>query len=81
MRKPTHPSKILLVWLENQLNLEEGELESFLAEDTRCNIDLTIKLSKLTGTTEELWTNLQKSCDVYNGEEGVYNYNNEHTAF
>lgn len=75
-RAPSHPGEILLRDFLEPMNLSQSELATRLGIPfQRVNQivrgkrsvtpDTALRLSKLFGTSVELWLNLQLACDVY----------------
>ena len=75
-RKPTHPGEILLEEFAKPYGLTQKVLSKKLGTTIRTiselynekrgvSPEMALKLSRLFGTTPDLWTNLQKKYDLY----------------
>ena len=84
MRRPTHPGEILQKefleplgitqsQLAKELNTTFRTINEIVNEKRNISPEMTVKLARYFGTSEELWLNLQNQYDLYRVKEKYLN--------
>lgn len=81
-RRPTHPGEILredfmpdydltVSGLAKALGVSRQTVNELLRERRALSPEMALRLSRLFGTTPELWLNLQRSVDLWDAQEAI----------
>ena len=81
-RRPTHPGEILrqdfmpdydltVSGLAKAIGVSRQTVNELLRERRALSPEMALRLSRLFGTTPELWLNLQRSVDLWDAQEAI----------
>jgi len=81
-RRPTHPGEILredflpdygltVSGLASSLGVSRQTVNELLRERRAVSPEMALRLSRLFGTSPELWLNLQRALDLWEAENAI----------